>query len=64
MSQFLGCQRRVTTLLSCGKAIVREGYCQKCIDETVNALKEQIRSHKSVIAQAEESIRVLEGGPS
>ena len=66
MSSFAAsrCSRRMTTLVSCGKPVVREGYCQKCIDETVSALREQIRSHKDAITQAETSIRELEGEPT
>jgi hypothetical protein len=59
-----GCQRRMTALVSCGKTVVRKGYCQKRIDETVNALREQIQRQKSAIAQAETSIRELEGEPT
>jgi hypothetical protein len=54
----------MTSIVSCGKPVVRESYCQKCIDETVSALREQIRSHKDAITQAETSIRELEGSIS
>ena len=48
----------------CGKPVVREGYCQKCIDETVCALKKRIKVYENSIAEAEKNIQKLEGETS
>lgn len=64
VSSTSGCQRRMTSLVSCGRAVVRKCYCQKCIDETVSALREQLQSHENVIVQIKKDIQRLEGKTS